>query len=420
MIVTHDLGLAWTVADRVAVMYLGRVVEIGPDRGGTAPAAAPVHEGPAGCRARRRAAPTDRSCRASRRTRRASRRAAGSTRAARSWRRDAPRSSGIEERCKGEDLALAEAGRTTTSRRVTWWSSTSSRRLLRPRPSPSTSVGSASASSPRSTPRIAAISASPTGASCLAPVRADASSARRLASAISARPSSSRERSASARARRSASSRADLGVAGFLPELPHLGAELGVLPAELDQLVGHRPSEVGVGRAGAARRPRAAPRLGTTFRRGRRPIDSRSPGSSGRASSSRYEPFAGSRRRRAINARTARAVDSGSGRSRSRPISAGVSCKVSPTATRWETAARNAFARWRLRSFMGGNHGPMDPNWLVARGKTFGSLQGKLHVTVGAVGAEVAVGPARLRRTPLRARSHLGSGARVGSSGGCS
>jgi peptide/nickel transport system ATP-binding protein len=30
LIVTHDLGLAWTVADRVAVMYLGRVIEIGP------------------------------------------------------------------------------------------------------------------------------------------------------------------------------------------------------------------------------------------------------------------------------------------------------------------------------------------------------------------------------------------------------
>ncbi len=30
VIVTHDLGLAWTVADRVAIMYLGRIVEIGP------------------------------------------------------------------------------------------------------------------------------------------------------------------------------------------------------------------------------------------------------------------------------------------------------------------------------------------------------------------------------------------------------
>lgn len=30
LIVTHDLGLAWTVADRVAVMYLGRIMEVGP------------------------------------------------------------------------------------------------------------------------------------------------------------------------------------------------------------------------------------------------------------------------------------------------------------------------------------------------------------------------------------------------------
>jgi oligopeptide/dipeptide ABC transporter ATP-binding protein len=28
--VTHDLGLAWNIADRVAVMYLGRLVEVGP------------------------------------------------------------------------------------------------------------------------------------------------------------------------------------------------------------------------------------------------------------------------------------------------------------------------------------------------------------------------------------------------------
>ena len=32
LIVTHDLGLAWTIADRVAVMYLGRIVEIGTTR----------------------------------------------------------------------------------------------------------------------------------------------------------------------------------------------------------------------------------------------------------------------------------------------------------------------------------------------------------------------------------------------------
>jgi oligopeptide/dipeptide ABC transporter ATP-binding protein len=30
LVVTHDLGLAWNVADRVAVMYLGRIVELGP------------------------------------------------------------------------------------------------------------------------------------------------------------------------------------------------------------------------------------------------------------------------------------------------------------------------------------------------------------------------------------------------------
>ena len=30
LVVTHDLGLAWNIADRVAVMYLGRIVECGP------------------------------------------------------------------------------------------------------------------------------------------------------------------------------------------------------------------------------------------------------------------------------------------------------------------------------------------------------------------------------------------------------
>ncbi|MDP2773884.1 MAG: ABC transporter ATP-binding protein, partial [Nocardioides sp.] len=30
LVVTHDLGLAWNIADRTAVMYLGRIVESGP------------------------------------------------------------------------------------------------------------------------------------------------------------------------------------------------------------------------------------------------------------------------------------------------------------------------------------------------------------------------------------------------------
>ncbi len=39
LVVTHDLGLAWNIADRLAVMYLGRIVEVGtPEQVFSAPA----------------------------------------------------------------------------------------------------------------------------------------------------------------------------------------------------------------------------------------------------------------------------------------------------------------------------------------------------------------------------------------------
>ena len=45
LFITHDLSLAWVIADRIAVMYLGKIMEIGPAEQVIRVAAQPVHPG---------------------------------------------------------------------------------------------------------------------------------------------------------------------------------------------------------------------------------------------------------------------------------------------------------------------------------------------------------------------------------------
>ena len=83
LVVSHDLGLAWNIADRVAVMYLGRIVEVGRSRRSCSARSTPTRgrcSTPSRRRPARLRAPR---CAASRPTRRRSRRGAGSIRAAR-------------------------------------------------------------------------------------------------------------------------------------------------------------------------------------------------------------------------------------------------------------------------------------------------------------------------------------------------
>ena len=54
LFISHDLSVVEHIADRVAVMYLGTLVEVGGARSDLAQSAAPLHQGPAGRRADRR------------------------------------------------------------------------------------------------------------------------------------------------------------------------------------------------------------------------------------------------------------------------------------------------------------------------------------------------------------------------------
>ena len=48
LFISHNLGVVRRIADEVAVLYAGQVVEQGRDRRRAARAAAPLHQGPAG------------------------------------------------------------------------------------------------------------------------------------------------------------------------------------------------------------------------------------------------------------------------------------------------------------------------------------------------------------------------------------
>ena len=116
LVVTHDLGLAWNIADRIAVMYLGRIIEEGTTEELLANPSTPT---PRHCSLWcRRSSGWSRSCwSANPPTRCRSPSAAGSIHAARCCKLGCPT---IAARCRGESPAILALPRARTLRPVTW------------------------------------------------------------------------------------------------------------------------------------------------------------------------------------------------------------------------------------------------------------------------------------------------------------
>ena len=114
LFISHDLGVVRYISDRIAVLYLGRLMELGPAGRSLRWAAPPVHRGAALGRAddRRRRSRSGSSSRATSRAPRIRRRAVSSTHAARDASADLRRDRAAARRGRGESPdALSHSAR---------------------------------------------------------------------------------------------------------------------------------------------------------------------------------------------------------------------------------------------------------------------------------------------------------------------